>query len=131
MTNTQIAQKRLSDQALKERMVDESSSILETVDYLQDLIEAKLLEIDGLPDDYTCERASKMDKQVRQLLSKLEVEKRHMDDFMVKYRRLVNEKETLLPSPRQEKPVYLRGVPTNQKRTRESKTLPTKTKTKS
>lgn len=116
MTNAEIVEQRLVDQAFKERMILDSIIILATVEYIQDKVEQKLLEIDALGDDYTFEDTAKIRIQVLMLLAKLKQEEKRMDEFMAKYRRLINEKKGILPAARKKKQIYLRGVPSNTRR---------------
>jgi hypothetical protein len=119
MTNTTLIEQRLREEVLKERMIIDSITILATVEYIQNLLEIKLLEIDHLQDNYRFEEVAPLKDQVLALLAKLRREEQRMDEFMVKYKRLIHEEKTLLPRPRKSKPIYLRGVPPNPRRKEE------------
>ena len=121
MTRNEIVIQNRRHQLLKNQMIVDSILILCTVSYLQDKIEAKLLEIDALLNDYEFEQVAIARNQVLELLSKLRREEREMDAFMKKYGKLVKEqdryeKETLLSRVSQKGQIYLRGVPTHVKR---------------
>lgn len=103
---------RLREDILKEQMLIDSVIILASVEFIQNRIEEKLLEIDTLGDDYTFEESALIRTQVLELLSKLRREEKAMDEFMARYKRLLNEKKAMLPRPIKGKPIYLRGVPT-------------------
>ncbi len=111
MVDKTLTQRRLQEEALKERMVDEAVSILASVEDVERRIAEKLLELDSATlynNDDTLLR-----RQVLGLVAKLRREERRMDEYMTKYRKLEHEKEALLSRPCPQKPVYLRGVPPN------------------
>jgi hypothetical protein len=110
MTNSQIVQRRLEEQALKDRMIVDSITILATVEYLQNQLEKKLLEIDSVSDDYNTVDTSVLRKEVLALIASLNREEKRMDEYMVKYKRLLNEKKALLSCAIKKRPIYLRGV---------------------
>lgn len=111
MTNAEIVSKRLQEEALKDRMIVDCIIILATCEYIQNRIEEKLLEIDTLQNEYSIDEVSVIRTQVYELLAKLHREEQRMDEFMAKYKKLVNEKEALLSHPRKGKSICLRGVP--------------------
>ena len=111
MINTQVVEQKLQDQALNERMIEDSIFILASVEYTQNLLEQKLLEIDTAESDYRFDDLPGLRDQVIALLTKLRLEKKLMEDYMVKYKRLVDEKKTLLSRPVKKRTIYLRGVP--------------------
>ena len=111
MINTQVVEQKLQDQALQERMIEDSIFILASVEYTQNLLEQKLLEIDTAESDYRFDDLPGLRDQVIALLTKLRLEKKLMEYYMVKYKRLVDEKKTLLSRPVKKRAIYLRGVP--------------------
>lgn len=112
MISAELVEQRLQSEALKDRMILDSILILATCDKIQDQIEEKLLEIDDAKI-YNNGQLSSLKNQVFELLAKLHREEHRMDEYMVKYRKLVNEEKTLLSRPRTKKQIYLRGVPPN------------------
>lgn len=111
MICAEVIERKLQEQALKERMLLDSFLILGTVETLQDAIEQKLLEWDEVYLYNKDGDLSELRDQILSLLAKLRREEARMDEFMVKYRKLVYEKEALLPRAGTKKPIYLRGVP--------------------
>jgi uncharacterized protein YjcR len=110
----------INDAKLKEQMVFEASLILETVDFLEKEINAKLSQIDSITDD---NKARQLASQVKKLLTKLNSEQSNMDAYTLKYETLLNEKANLLPSSRQEKQLPPRGVSPNKGRARKGNRL--------
>jgi len=110
MIDRKLVDRRYREQALKERMLLDSYLIFETIDKLIDSIEEKLLEIDILDDDNKIER---LRKQVLSSLDALDREQDRMDEYMVKYKRLVHEEEKLLSRPIEKREVYIRGIRPN------------------
>lgn len=129
MIDVKSIHSKLQEQALKERMILDSLIILATVEYFQDRIEEKLLEIDALQDDYKFDEISLIKQQVLQLIAKLRREEQRMDEFMIKYKKVIDEKKALLSRPVQGRQVYLRGVPANQRRQNQSSTVSEKDET--
>ena len=124
MTNTEIVNRRLQEEALKDRMIVDCIIILATCEYIQNRIEEKLLEIDALENEYSIDEVSVIRTQVYELLAKLHREEQRMDEFMAKYKVLVHEKEALLSHSRKGKPVYLRGVPPHPRWPSQSSEIP-------
>lgn len=114
MISVSLVMRRLQEQAMKERMVLDAILILASVEWIQDVLERKLLEFDKAIENNNDGEERRLKAEIRSCLSKLDGEISRMDEYMVKYRRLINEKEKLLSCPVQEKKVYLRGVPPKQ-----------------
>lgn len=113
MPYNQLIDRKLQEQALKERMVIDCILILGTVEYVQRQIDQKLLEIDEATNNNNDDALLVLRREVLTLLAKLRREEKRMDEYMVKYRRLVDEKETLLSCVVKKRPIYLRGLPPN------------------
>ena len=117
MIKTKSFQESSQRQLLKEKMIEDAILILASVEWLQTKTEEKLLEIDAV-QDYN--KALSLGKDILFLLGGLSREEQRMDEYMAKYKRLINEKEALLPGTCKKKSVYLRGVSPNKRRTCES-----------
>lgn len=111
-----ITENKLNEQALKERMIFDAVLILSSVEWTQLRIEEKLLEIEQAQINNKFDTLQELHNQILSLLARLEREKINMDKYMIKYRRLVNERKKMLPCSGSKKPVYLRGVPPNARR---------------
>lgn len=120
MICAEVIERKLQEAALKERMLLDSFLILDSVEAIQDQLERKLLEIDEAGLYNNDSELLLLRRQVLGLLAKLHQEEKCMDEYMAKYRELVNEKKALLPRARTKKPIYLRGVPPHTRRLAES-----------
>jgi hypothetical protein len=109
-------ERRLQEAALKERMLLDSFIILGTIEVIQEKLEKKLLEWDEVYLYNKDGDLSSLRSQILALIAKLKQEEKRMDEFMVKYRKLVYEKKALLPRARTKKPIYLRGVSPHERR---------------
>ena len=116
MIDSLTIERKLNEQALKERMVLDSILILATVEVIQAKLEKKLLEIDEALFYNKDGEMPKLRGQVLALLEKLHREEQRMDEYMAKYQQLVNEKKALLSRSCQKKPIYLRGVSPHSRR---------------
>ena len=116
MICSEVIELKLQEAALKERMLLDSFIILDSVEYIQDQLEKKLLEIDEAELYNNDGELPLLRRQVLALLAKLRQEEKRMDEYMAKYRKLVNEKKALLSRTRTKKPIYLRGVPPHERR---------------
>ena len=81
MINTQVVEQKLQDQALNERMIEDSIFILASVEYTQNLLEQKLLEIDTAESDYRFDDLPGLRDQVISLLAKLKIEEKLMEEI--------------------------------------------------
>ena len=104
-------------------MIEEADLINISANWLADMFDKKLLEIERAEtnnSDYLV--VEKLKEECYHLLIKLNRELKNMDDYMVKYTELIaNEKKTLLSIIREEKSLSLRGVSTNKSGSRQSK----------
>lgn len=99
------------DVDLEQEMQRESILILQEVAWLEKLINKKTLEFQQAWQKNNIELADKLQGEVCNLLDKLGREEKIMDDFMVKYRKLVDEKEKLLSNSLKENEVHIRRIP--------------------
>lgn len=120
MIHEQVIQQRLQEQALKERMVLDAILILSSVEWVQDKLERKLLEFDEALENNKDGDLPRLRREILGCIRKLDREMAQMDLYMLKYRRLVDEKKELLPSARPKRPIYLRGVSPKQIRQSQS-----------
>lgn len=112
-----IVEQKLQEQALKERMLLESFFILSTVEFIEERLERKLLELDRAIIYNKNELLLK--RQILEFIRKLKREEVRMDEFMAKYSQIY-EKKKLLSSPIKKGTVYLRGVPPHKHRAAQS-----------
>ena len=77
--------------SLQVEMVTNANIILESIDFLEDLINKKLdlLEIAVNTKDYSS--VNGLQTQIQQLLDKLHAEEKEMDNYMLKYTKLVKQ----------------------------------------
>lgn len=114
MTNKQL------DKTLSQQMLLDSALILSTVDFIKSKIEQKLLEIDSYNNDNIFDDSNPLVVQVLRLLDKLYLEEKRMDEFMLKYKKEVDEKETILSNKRKNGEIYVRGFCTYTRRKKTS-----------
>jgi len=90
---------------LQKQMVSEADLILKSVDWLELQINKKLLEFEKNLDDQSI--IDKLDKEIKDLLVKLNKEKDNMDSYMIKFTKLVkkekDEKTQILYNSKQKK----------------------------
>ena len=110
MISNDVVNKRLQEQALKERMVLDAILILASVEWLQDKLEKKMLEIDEAETNNKDGDLPRLRREILSCIRKLNREMANMDEYMVKYKRLVDEKKELVPRAIKKRPIYLRGV---------------------
>lgn len=110
MNDASIVERRLQEQALKERMLVDAIFILATVERIENQLEQKLLEIDAAELYNNEDELPRLRNQVLGLVAKLRREEARMDEYLVKYRKLVYEKKEILPRALKARKVYLRGV---------------------
>jgi len=94
-------------------MIVEAIILLSSIEWTQDELEKKILEFDTAEANNNLDDLSRLRREILGYVKKLDRELANMDEFMLKYRRLIDEKKELLPSLVKERPIYLRGVPQN------------------
>jgi len=123
MISNDVVNKRLQEQALKERMVLDAILILASIEWLQDNLERKILEIDEAENNNKDDDLPKLRLEILSCVRKLDWEIANMDSYMLKYKRLIDEKKELVPCTFKKRPIYLRGVPTNAPREAQGKSM--------
>lgn len=95
-------------------MVQDASLIGKSVDFLENQIEQKLLEIDVAEAEYRYLEVDRLKEQLSKMLDKLRRERSIIDAHLLKYQTLgENEKKELLSSLGKEKQVSLWGFSTH------------------
>jgi len=117
MIEDTLLNEQFEDYVLKEQMILEAVLILAEVEWLKDRLEQKLLELDSIDGDNISGSFNKIKGEITSLLAALKREEIRMDEFMFKYRKIINEKKALLHRPGSKKSVQLRGVSAKQRRT--------------
>ena len=111
--------------ALKYLMLKEANLILLSVDFLEAQIETVSLEIDRAELHHNWPEVKRLQVKLLGLLAKLNRETVYMDEYMVKYKRILDDEEkALLYGFSKKKQVSVRCVPTNPGRAQESQSLP-------
>ena len=106
--------------SLEQQMVSESAVIVKNVRFLEKLIDSKILEITTAEEEYRDSDADKLRNQLSHLLHKIKLEINNINNFMKKYRGILNEKENLLPSAISKKTIRSRSIPPNTRWTQKS-----------
>lgn len=106
----------MDDTSLKLQILEESKLIPKTVDFLEGEINKHVGLALVAYKKKNFEEFEKQRKTVITLVGKLSKEIQNMDAFMEKYTRIINEKKAMLPDNGKKEQVYLRGVPTHQRR---------------
>lgn len=99
-------------------MLAEAQCIIKTVDWLEEEINEKLLQLEAAVAYNKVSVAEVLRKQILSLNKKLTDETKNMDRFMDKYRSLIKyEKEAMVSYIRQKEQARLRSLPAQQRRT--------------
>ena len=94
----------MPDTDLQKSMINDANVILQSIDFLENLINKKLKLVDIAIANSDTEQLEILKKEIYQLLRKLRLEEKQMDVYMVKYKKLVqNEKEKMLHNSKQKK----------------------------
>jgi hypothetical protein len=119
MIDSKLVEQKMQEQVLKDKMIADAVLILSTVEWLQKRVEEKLLEINETDED-NIEKLLLIKKQVLSLLARLRAEERQMDRYMLKYRRILDEKKALLFGTCEKKQIHLRGIQKNERGAKKS-----------
>ena len=89
---------------LQELMLQEADIILASIDFLEELISSKLEFFEKAISENKFEVAEFTKIEIETLLKKLSKEEKNMDDYMTKFRKLIQyEKEKMLYDIKQKK----------------------------
>jgi hypothetical protein len=75
---------------LKQEMLENADVIIKSVDFLEDLINKKLLAFDKAVARGDVALEESLNTDIRQLLKQLHNEENEMDKYMLKYKKLVD-----------------------------------------
>jgi hypothetical protein len=94
----------LDDDNLKNKMIYESILIIQSLEWVEKEIKKTLILIDEAEKRSYKKELEKLEKILKTLCNRLEMEDRNMAKFLVKYKRLIDhEKEKMLSNPRKKK----------------------------
>lgn len=89
---------------LQDEMVREANLILESIDWLENQIDKKLLLFDKAVTNSNFKLLKTLESDIENLVAKLHREEENMEGYMIKYRKLVHdEKKKMLYDSRQKK----------------------------
>ena len=98
--------------SLKVEIFKDGELLVRSVNFLQDKMEEKILEIERADAQYRYEEAELLRGQLQSLLGRLQRESRNLDSYLLKYQGLIqHEKEELLRSIGKKEQVSVWGVP--------------------
>ena len=78
---------------LEIQMLNESNIIIESIDFLEKIINKKGTDFEKYLFENNFKQASIIEKEVLILLKKLSLEEENMDKFLIKYRNKINEEK--------------------------------------
>lgn len=88
---------------LSSQMIEEALLIVKTVDFLENEINKVTEKIDDSIERNSFEEADDLEKKLLSLLVKIEKEDSNMSSFLEKYKKIINEKKTVLSGNKQKK----------------------------
>jgi hypothetical protein len=86
---------------LQKEMLREANLILDSIDWLENQIDKKIILFDKAMEISDFEVLKNVELEIETLLLKLHKEEENMDNYMIKYRKLIkDEKEKILHNPK-------------------------------
>lgn len=102
------------EEELKEQMMTEAMLIINSVAFLEAQINQAFGELQEAVNNHFYDDVDRINKQIEFLVKKTNEENRHMDDFLVRFGDIINEKKTILSGIKQKKQIHDGRVSTNQ-----------------
>lgn len=91
------------DTKLKKEMIANATLILKSVNWTEQEIKKYLIQLEDAEKNFETEKIDQLEPIIRGLIKKLNLELRNMDQFMIHYRKAIDEKKKMLPNSGQKR----------------------------